>query len=128
MAILKIAYVTTYIHDVEPLLSAVKSVRNKYGEIVDVQVRTGEDLASESILKEFMAFAEKSHIAIFHLMGEPPNFEKTLSKLKEAKIPVFAGTIGDGRSAELRRISTVSMEDYEKILQYSNYGGTKKNT
>ena len=125
MAILKIAYVTTYIHDVEPLLSAVKSVKNKYGEIVDIQVRTGEDLASESILKEFMAFAEKSHIAIFHLMGEPPNFEKTLSKLKEAKIPVFAGTIGDGRIAELRRISTVSMEDYEKILQYSNYGGTK---
>lgn len=87
MAILKIAYVTTYIHDVEPLLSAVKSVKNRYGEIVDVQVRTGEDLASEDILKEFMAFAEHSHIAIFHLMGEPPNFEKRSQNLKRPKSP-----------------------------------------
>jgi cobaltochelatase CobN len=125
MTLIKIAYVTTCIHDVEPLLSALKSVRNKYGEIVNVQVRTGEDLTSENMLKEFIAFAEKSHIAVFHLMDIPSNFEEIVSKLKDAKIPVFAGTMGDGRSAELRRISTVSMEDYEKILQYSNYGGTK---
>lgn len=120
---LKVAYVTTYIHDVEPLTEAIRSLRAEHGDIVDVQIRTGEDLLSESVLEDFMAFAEKSHIAIFHLMGDPPNFEKMIKRLKDSKVSIFAGTVG-GR-AELRQISTVPQEKYDTILNYANYGGLK---
>lgn len=123
MTPIRVAYVTTYIHDVEPLLSAIKSLRGKYGEIVEVQVRTGEDLSDDSVTQEFICFAEKSQIVIFHLMGKPPNFEKIISRLQELKIPIIAGTVGEDQ--ELRRISTLSSEDYERILKYANYGGVK---
>ncbi|MEM3383290.1 MAG: cobaltochelatase subunit CobN [Nitrososphaerales archaeon] len=123
MTPIRLAYVTTYIHDVEPLLSAVKSVRGKYGEIFEIQVRTGEDLANENVLQDFINFAEKSHIAIFHLMGKPPNFEKIILRLKEVKVPILAGTLGEDQ--ELRQISTLNHEEYERILKYINFGGLK---
>lgn len=125
MAALKLAYVTTYIHDVEPLLSAVKSLREKYGEAFEVQVRTSEDLVLEEALQKFMSFTKRAHIAIFHLMGEPPNFNKMVSTIKEAGVPVFAGTVGVGYSPTLKSISTVSQEDYDAILAYTNNGGKR---
>lgn len=125
MVILKVAYVTTYMYDVEPLLLAVESIRKRYGEIVNVQIQTGEDLASESALEEFMRFAERSNITIFHNMGEPPNFENMLSRLNGSGVPVFICTGDYRRDAELKQISTVGHEDYEKILEYVIYGGVK---
>lgn len=123
MGRLKVAYVTTYIHDVEPLTSAIRSIRAEYGDIVDVQVRTGEDLLSENVLEDFMAFAEKAHIAIFHLMGDPPNFDKMIKQLRGSGVAIFAGTVG--ARADLRQISTVPPENYDAILNYANYGGFK---
>ncbi|MBC7130450.1 cobaltochelatase subunit CobN, partial [Candidatus Bathyarchaeota archaeon] len=125
MPVLKLAYITTYIHDVEPLISAVKSLREKYGEAFEVQVRTGEDLLHNKVMQNFMAFAEKAHIAIFHLMGEPPNFNQMVERLKEARVPLFAGTVGAHYSPTLRSISTVSQKDYDVILAYTNYGGIR---
>jgi len=116
---LKLAYVTTYIHDVEPLVLAIKSVKAKYGNIIDAQIRTGEDLASNENIEDFMRFAEKSHIAIFHLMGEPPSFNKIVERLKKAGVPIFAGT--SKYSQNLAAISTVPKEIYEIIMNYTNY-------
>ncbi|MEM4473431.1 MAG: cobaltochelatase subunit CobN [Candidatus Bathyarchaeia archaeon] len=122
---LKLAYVTTYIHDVAPLRSAVKSLRDRYGEFFTIQVRTGEDLLYEDAVRSFIEFASNSHIVIFHLMGEPPYFEEIVSTVKKAGVPIFAGTIGARYSPNLRSISTVSQKDYDLILDYTNYGGVK---
>lgn len=123
MSRLKVAYVTTYVHDVEPLTAAIKSIRAEHGDIVDIQIRTGEDLLTESVLEDFMAFAEKAHIAIFHLMGDPPNFDRMIRHLKTSRVHIFAGTVGE--RLELRQISTVSQEQYDVILSYANYGGSE---
>lgn len=125
MPILKLAYVTTYINDVEPLISAVKSLMKKYGEAFEVQVRTGEDLLHEEAMQNFMIHAEKAHIAIFHLMGEPPNFHKMVEKLRAAGVPIFAGAAGDRSTSTLQGISTVSQKDYDIIHAYTNYGGRR---
>lgn len=126
MGPLKLAYVTTYIRDVEPLILAVESVKAKYGDIVDAQVRTGEDLALDGDIEDFMRFAEKSHIAVFHLMGEPPGFEKIVERLKRAGVPIFAGP--SRYSQDLEVISTVPRKIYETIMSYINYSETRNFT
>jgi cobaltochelatase CobN len=125
MAPLKIAFVTTIPTDAMPFISAVKAVNEKNGEVVNACLRTGGDFRDFGDLEEFIQFAKKTHIAIIHLMGDLPEFDRLLSALKESSTPVVVVSSLFGRNKDLLSLSTVEKEDYWKIVDYLNYGGEK---
>jgi cobaltochelatase CobN len=125
MAQLKIAFVTTIPTDAMPFISAVKSVNEKSGATVNACLRTGGDFRDFGDLEEFIQFAKKAHVAIIHLMGDLPEFDRLLSTLKESSIPVVVVSSLFGQNKDLLSLSTVEQEDYWKIVDYLNYGGKK---
>jgi cobaltochelatase CobN len=121
----KIAFVTTLPTDAIPFISAVKSINEKNGEIVKTYLRTGGDFRDFGNLEDFIQFAKKTHIAIIHLMGDLPEFDRLLSSLKDASVPVLVASSLFRRNKEFMSLSTVDQEDYRKIVEYLNYGGKK---
>ena len=125
----KIAFITTNPTDAVPFISAVKSITERIGEVVKTYIRTEvEDLMDVGNLDEFIQFAQKSHIVIFHFMGGKaslPEFDRIMSLLQGAGVPILAASIADELNTELMRLSTVDQDDYRNILRYLNYGGTK---
>jgi cobaltochelatase CobN len=120
---IKIAFVTTIPTDAVPLISAVKSVNEKNGEIVKTYLRTGGDFRDFGKLEDFIQFAKKTHIALIHLMGDLPEFDSLVSSLKTAGVPVLVASSLLRRNKEFMSLSTVDPEDYRKIVEYLNYGG-----
>jgi cobaltochelatase CobN len=122
---LKIAFTTTIPTDTIPLISALKAVNERFDEIAQARIWTGGDFRDFGSLNEFIQFAQTSHIAIVHLMGNLPEFERLILSLKNAGIPVLVAASFFGQNKEYRSLSTVEVEDYQKIFRYLNYGGKK---
>ncbi|MCD6506825.1 cobaltochelatase subunit CobN [Candidatus Poribacteria bacterium] len=124
----RIAYLTTGGADVIPLVSAVRAIIEEKGEIVEVCLRTGGDLAEPGELERFIRFAQESHLLIMHLMGGKKSlshFDKLISSLEGRGIPIHAQGWGGEADMELVRLSTVNEDDYRRISRYINYGGTE---
>ena len=124
----RIAYLTTGGADVIPLVSAVRALTEEKGEIAEVLLRTGEDLAEPGELENFIRFARESHLLIMHLMGGKksfPHFDKLISSLEGGSVRIHAQGWGGEPDVELIRLSTVSEEDRRKISRYINYGGVE---
>lgn len=124
----RIAYLTTYGTGVIPLVSAVRSITEEKGETIEVSLRTGEDLTEHSKLEEFIQFAREAHLVIMHFMGGKKSFsgfDKFMSSLEGRGIPIHAQGTATEHDIELMKLSTVDRDDYQKISQYINYGGTE---
>ncbi|MCW4019584.1 MAG: cobaltochelatase subunit CobN [Candidatus Bathyarchaeota archaeon] len=121
MTQLKLAFVATMITDTLPLVSAVKSVGQRFGNIVNVRVQTG--VASQDFvnMEDFIQFAKKSHVAIVHLMGTFPDYDTFVSALKNSNVP----TLVISPNKDQPSVCTVEPEDKQKISKYLRYGGKK---
>lgn len=125
MAKVKIAFVTTIPTDAVPFISAVKSVNDNLGNLVDAQIQTAGDFRDFGKLDKFIQFAQESHVTLVHLMGDLPEFELLVSALKNKHVPLFVSTSFFGQNAKYKGYSTVTPEDYKEIFKYLNYGGKK---
>jgi cobaltochelatase CobN len=125
MSKLKIAFTSTIPTDTLPLISALKMVNKRFGEIAQARIWTGGDFRDFGSLNEFIQYAQTSHIAIVHLMGNLPEFEDLVLALKTAGIPFLVASSVMGQNKEYQSLSTVETEDYQKIFRYINYGGKK---
>ncbi len=116
---LKLAFVTTIPTNTKPLISAVKTVNEKFGEIITVHIQTGIDPKDFSNMDEFIQFAQQSHITLVHLMGTFPDYDRLVSSLKNAHVPLLVLSPNKDQPS----LSTVDPEDCEKISRYIQYGG-----
>lgn len=121
---LKIAFITTIPTDTIPFISALKTVNERFGEVAQVRLWTGGDFRDFGGLDEFIQFAQTSHVAIVHLMGNLPEFDRLINSLKSTGVPVLVATSFYGQK-DYRSLSTVAQEDYPQILNYLNNGGKK---
>jgi cobaltochelatase CobN len=108
-----------------PFISAVKSINEKHGEILEATLRTGGDFRDFGTLEDFIQFAKQAHLTIIHLMGDLPEFDKLVSELKKSGTPVLVASSILGRNKEFMALSTVEQGDYGRIVEYLNYGGKK---
>jgi cobaltochelatase CobN len=111
-----------------PFISALKSVNQRFGEVIAVRFWVNDDSGrrvanDDQPFSEFAAFAKTAHIAIVHLMSEPPRFTELVASLKTAKVPVFVSRSFFAQNKPFQDSSTVEPEDYRKIFVYLNYGG-----
>jgi cobaltochelatase CobN len=125
---LKIAFATAIQADIMPLISALKSVNQRFGEVITTRFWVDDDsgrrVANDTeAFNEFAAFARTAHIAIVHLMSEPPKFTELVPSLKAAKVPVFVSRSFFAQNKTFQDSSTVEPEDYRNIFVYLNYGG-----
>jgi cobaltochelatase CobN len=122
---LKIAFITTIPTDTIPFISALKTVNERFGEVVQARLWTGGDFRDFGSIDEFIQFAQQSHIAMVHLMGNLPEFDRLIACLKSAGVPVLVAASFLGQNKEYQSLSTVEQEDYQNIFGYLNYGGKK---
>ncbi|MFZ7138517.1 MAG: cobaltochelatase subunit CobN [archaeon] len=125
---LKVAFVTTTQTDALPLISAINKVNKERTIPVTVRVFANRSLGDEtsqtsSNIDEFIEFAPKSNIVILHLMSEPPEFNKLITCVKDAGVPVAVVASSFRQNKDYLKLSTVNTEDYHNILFYINYGG-----
>jgi cobaltochelatase CobN len=125
MAKVKVAFVTTIPTDAVPFISAVNSVNERLGDVVEAKIQTGGDFRAFGKLEDFIQFAQKSHVTLVHLMGDLPEFDLLASTLKSARVPLFVSTSFFGQNAKFKGYSTVTAEDYKELFKYLNYGGKK---
>jgi cobaltochelatase CobN len=123
----KLAFTSTTQVDTLTFLSALKSVNERLGEVVDARfwfaADFGKTAATHAGFDEFLKFAQTAHVALVHLMGEPPKFDVLVSSLKNAGVPVFISGSFFDQNFNYRRLSTAEPEDYQKIFVYLNHGG-----
>jgi cobaltochelatase CobN len=126
MATLRVAYITTTPTDAVPLISAVESLKSKYGEMFQVQSLTLiPQLIASPISDEYIRFAKQSHITILHLMGDFPEYNQLVSTLNDVGVPVFVGTSFFAENQKYHEISTVEQADYQRIFLYINHSGAE---
>jgi cobaltochelatase CobN len=119
MVHLKLAFVATMLNDAPPLISAVESVNQQFGDVVDVRLQTGIALQDFNNIDTFIDFAKKSHLAIVHLMGEFPEYERFVSAMKSANVPMLIISPNKDQPS----ICTIDQKDKHRILKYLLYGG-----
>ncbi|MCW4010839.1 MAG: cobaltochelatase subunit CobN [Candidatus Bathyarchaeota archaeon] len=125
MSKLKIAFITTIPTDAVPFISALKTVNDRFGDIATARLWSGGDFRDFGSLNAFIQYAQTSHIALVHLMGDLPEFDTLLESMKKAGVPVLVAASFFGKNKDFRSLSTVASEDYKKIFGYINYGGKK---
>ncbi|WNZ28890.1 MAG: cobaltochelatase subunit CobN [Candidatus Bathyarchaeota archaeon] len=121
MTKLRLVYVATVITDTVPLVSAVKSVNQQFGDIVDVRIQTGIFGENFRKMDDFLDFSKKSHIAIAHLMGEFPDYERFVATLNSSNVP----TLIISPNKDQPSVCNVEQKDKQRILKYLQYNGKK---
>jgi cobaltochelatase CobN len=116
---LKLAYLTTIPTNVKPFISAVKSLHEKYGEIATVRIQSGIDAKDFSNVDEFIQFAQQSHIVLVSLMGTFPDYDRLVSALKSANVPLLVLSSNKDQPS----VCTIEQEDRDAILKYTRHGG-----
>lgn len=123
----KIAYITTQeASDVFPLISALKELIHREGEVAEMAIRSGEDLKDAAQREQFERIALDSDMVIFNLHGGKmslPCFDELISKLQGGKATIFAKAASNEPEIELMKLSTVDEDIYRKVSQYLDYGG-----
>ncbi len=119
MTQLKLSFVATTLTDTAPLISAIKSVNQRLGDVVNVRLKTGVTPQDFSNMDEFIHFAQKSHLAIVHLMGTFQDYDKFVSSMKNFNVPLLVISPNKTQPS----ICTLEPEDKEQILKYLQYGG-----
>jgi cobaltochelatase CobN len=125
---LKIAFATSIQSDVVPFITALKSINERFGDVINACFWVNDESKNKGAnsvdnFEDFAAFAKTSHITIVHLMSEPPNFLDLVVSLKSAKIPVFVSRSFFAENKTKQETSTIEPEDYRTIFTYLNYGG-----
>jgi cobaltochelatase CobN len=121
MTQLKLAFVATMITDTVPLISAIKSVNQRLGDVANVRLKTGITSKDFHNMDEFIQFAKKSHVAIVHLMGPFPDYDNFVSSMKSANVPMLVVSPNKTQPS----VCTVEPKDKQRILKYLRYGGKK---
>ncbi|MCW4016519.1 MAG: cobaltochelatase subunit CobN [Candidatus Bathyarchaeota archaeon] len=119
MAKLKLAFVATMITDAAPLISAVTSLNQKFGDILDVRVKVGISSQDFDGMDEFIRFAKKSHVAVVHLMGTFQAYDVFVSSLRSVNVPMLVVSPNKDQPS----VCTVEPKDKQRILRYLMYGG-----
>jgi cobaltochelatase CobN len=109
------------ITDTIPLISAVESVNQRFGDVVKVKLQSGIAEQDFHKMDEFIEFAKKSHVAIVHLMGTFPNYDEFVSTLKQANVPMLIVSPNKTQPS----VCTVEPKDKQRIMKYLRYGGKK---
>ncbi len=122
---LKLAFITTITADAVLLISAIESVNEKFGEVAKVQLVADMLQVSDIPMDDFIQFAQQSHIAIIHLMGDLSEFDRLVSSLKSAGVPIFVAASFFGQNKKYRDLSTVDPEDCQKIFMHINYSAKR---
>ncbi len=105
--------------NIKPFISAVKSVNEKFGEIAVVRVQVGIQSNDFENMDEFIQFAQHSHITIVHLMGTFPDYDRLVSTLKSARVPLLVLS----SNKEQPSVCTIEQEDRLAVLKYIRHGG-----
>jgi len=121
---LKVAFVTTIPTDTIPAISAVKTINEKTPNTLELCLRTGGDFRDFGALDDFINYAKKANVAIVHLMGDLPEFDKLVEALKSTNVPLMVSAPFFG-GKDQTKFTTVQIEDKQKIFFYINYGGKK---
>ncbi|MCW4024477.1 MAG: cobaltochelatase subunit CobN [Candidatus Bathyarchaeota archaeon] len=122
---LKIALATTIPSDTIPFIEAVKTINQRYGDIVQARMWTGGDFRDFGSSSDFIQFAKTAHVTLVHLMGNLPELNTLEETLKSSGAPLLVASSVMGQEKESRSISTVEPEDYPKIYRYLTCGGKK---
>jgi cobaltochelatase CobN len=116
---LKLAFVATMITDTVPLVSAVESLNQKFGDVVKVRLQTGIADQDFDNMEEFIDFAKNSHVAIVHLMGEFPAYNRFVSTLQDARVPLLIVSPNKNQPS----VCTVEPKDKQQVVKYLRYNG-----
>ncbi|MFA5572064.1 MAG: hypothetical protein WC046_05615 [Candidatus Bathyarchaeia archaeon] len=112
-------------NQIDHIILAVKNIYQKTGIPIDICLLTAENLSNSVNLREFLNFAQKSHIVLLHLVdgNSFPEFDQVTSILSTKLVPLFAS---DAQfNPEIVLSSTVDKKDYRKIFEYLKFGGTE---
>jgi cobalamin biosynthesis Mg chelatase CobN len=122
---MKIACVFLF-NEINPAILAAKTLRQKTQYSLDMYMKTPENLANPSALREFENFAKKSNIVLMHLSDGKkgfPSFDHVASILSDLLVPFFASDVQF--DPEIILSSTVDKEDYKIIHEYIKSGGVE---
>jgi cobaltochelatase CobN len=119
---IKIALVTTIPTDTIPAISAAKSINEKTPNTVELSLLAGGDFRDLGGFEEFIRFSQNAHIVIVHLMGDFPGLDRLIVAAKEARVPLLVSAVHSGN---IEALSTVTLEDRQKISKYLDNGGKK---
>mgnify|MGYP000120730620 CR=1 FL=1 len=122
---LRIAYFAGVDLDVYPLTRALRRVQEDKGHILEVLVRSMTDLASTATQEEFIEYALRADIAIFHFMGGKdscPGFDTIAERLKGKVHIQVEGSSPDAAALALK-LNSLPPEDSQLVSKYMAYGG-----
>jgi cobaltochelatase CobN len=123
----KIAFATTHPGDTAPFASALKSVNEKFGDIVTAHFWCGGDFSGDGFknlenMVDFMQFAQTSDVAIVDFMQIRPELTKLIDSLINLNISTFLISPDHKKTYHG---SEISQSNFEKIFSYLKYGGKK---
>jgi cobaltochelatase CobN len=110
-------------YEIEPVMLAVKNIKEKLNVDIEVCPRTTQDLLDSNNLTNFISFAQTSNAVIVHIMGGRtnfPGFDQAIAPLRGFHVPVFTADIQS--DPEVMAASTLDKNDYQTIYQYLKNG------
>ncbi|MCR4441770.1 MAG: cobaltochelatase subunit CobN [Peptococcaceae bacterium] len=124
----KVIYLTSIENDIHTLVQAVNRIKEEHGPVVRVYARAKSDLADEDNIVRLLNEVREAGLVIFNLMGGKeslPGFDRVVKEALKNGVPLHAQPSSAENSQELRKISTVSAQDYSLAQRYIHYGGTE---
>lgn len=125
---IKVAYFTTAESDLRPVVKAASRIAETHGAWIKIYARSKSDFISRAAIDTIIKESCEARIAIFHLHGGKdslPDFDRLVEALHGAGVLLHIQALPSEDDAELRALSSVGREDYQRIRAYINYSGTE---
>jgi cobaltochelatase CobN len=125
---IKIAYFTSAESDLRPVVKAAGRIAETHGDRIKIYARSKSDFVNRAAIDTIIKESCAAGVAIIHLHGgrdSLPDFDRLAEALREAGTLLHIQALPSEDEAELRALSSVGGEDYQRIGAYINYSGTE---
>ena len=125
---LRITYFTVVESDLLPLSKSVNFIKEKWGDIVDVNLILPDTLMNSDLMLKAKEKAMKSHLIILHLHGGEtsfPYYNEFIKLAKKNNIDTCIFDYGYEPRPDLVKSSTMEFEGYRNVFKYIVFSGEK---